>query len=134
MKKASNVLLLIGAILSFVGILFYIIFGSVMFGLASPANTQLIIDGINNGTIVVNGVSGTPEQIAAYLQQVASGLGVFFLITGLFSIVPGILALIARKKETTGLYVATLVLSVLAGFNIITLLGSIFGLVANSDR
>ncbi len=133
MKKASSVLLLIGAILSFVGILFYIIFGSVMFGLASPANTQMIIDGINNGSITVSGVSGTPEQIAAYLQQVASGLGVFFLITGLFSIVPGILALIARKKQTTGLYVATLVLSILAGFNIITLLGSIFGL-ADHDR
>ena len=58
MKKASNILFLVGGILSFVWMAFEIIGGIIFAIFAGPDAKQMIIDGLNNGTITSCEVTG----------------------------------------------------------------------------
>lgn len=133
MRKASEILLIIGAILSFVGAFFSAIASIPLFFFASNEAKEMIVQGINDGTIHVSGFDGSAEQLASIVQGIFLAIAIVALVCVIPMIVAGILALLAKKKQTTGLYVSSLVIGIIFGGNVILLIGSIFGLVENSN-
>ena len=61
------------------------------------------------------------------------GCGIGFLLGTLIEIALAVVLWFARNRRTTGLFVATIVLGALGG-NVLPILGSIFGLVANGQE
>ena len=131
MRKASNIILLVGAIISIVTALIFLIMG-IVFTLAGQLPTEEVIKGLSDGTYTTT-ISGTPEEQALAIKAVSTGLGVFFLLATVFNIVNTVLAFVARSKKSTGLYVANIVFGVLS-MTEVTIVGGIFGLVANSTE
>ena len=130
MKKASDILLLIGSILSFSLIAVYLISSIVFFVLGSPAAKQFILDGINNGSIGSSIPADSPEQLVTILQAMFIASGVVMFIPMAFAIVSGIVALKARRNATRGLYIANIVFGIISGSEI-NLVGAILGLIAS---
>ena len=127
MKKASNIILLIGAILSFASIIGLLIGAIILFVLGSPVCTQFIIDGINNGSIN-SSYGGSVEEVATFVQLTLIITAVVLLIVAVPTVASGILALRARRLEKEGLYIASIVLGVVCG-NVIIIVGAILGML-----
>ena len=135
MRKASQILLLIGAIISIVvTVIFLVLAGFFMISGTSAEAKQIIAEGIRNGSITVNvpGAVTEAEKVEA-VQATYVVLGVMFIFFALFGIVNTVLAFISRSKKSTGLFVCNIVFGFLSGTEV-TLLGGIFGLVANSNE
>ena len=78
MKKAKQVLLLIGGILSIVYVVSFIISGAVLLLLGSPALTEAIKSGIENGAIHSD-LPGGAETVQTFLSTFgATMLAEFF--------------------------------------------------------
>lgn len=129
MKKASDILLLIGFILGVIGAIFGLIAVISLFTMAG--NRDAIIEGLKNGTIHTSFV-GTVEQQADAIVRMLNGVAIALLVAEILEIIGLVIIMITRKKGTTIWYIVTLVLSVLV-FSILPLIGSILGLVANSE-
>ena len=131
MKKIGNILLIIAGVLTIIGSVGCLI-GAIVLGVfSSPQFTQMIIDGLANGTIK-SSIPGTPEQVAAQVQLVFLILAIVWAVEVLFAIGCAVVAFLANKKQTSGLYIANIVLGVLNG-SIFSVVGGIFGLVAKED-
>ncbi len=131
MKKASNILLLIGGILTLVSLGGLLIAGIVLVVLGSPALTPYLIEGINNGTVHTS-FPGTPEEQVALIQTVLSTTGTCLLLYMIPVTVAGVFAFIARSKQRTGFYVAAIVLAAIFTYCAPVIVGSIFGLITES--
>ena len=129
MRKASDILLLIGFILGVIGAIFGLI--AVISLFVAAGNRDAIIEGLKNGTIHTNFV-GSVEQQADAIIRMLKGLATALLVAEILDVIGLVIMMIARKKGTTMWYIVTLVLSVLV-FSILPLIGSILGLVANSE-
>jgi len=129
MRKASDILLLIGFILGVIGAIFGLI--AVISLFVAAGNRDAIIEGLKNGTIHTNFV-GSVEQQADAIIRMLKGLATALLVAEILDIIGLVIMMIARKEGTTMWYIVTLVLSVLV-FSILPLIGSILGLVANSE-
>ena len=133
MRKASEVLTLIGFIFAILGAVGCLIGMIVCFVMASPEVKEHTIQMINEGTITVNGYNGSAEEIATALQVAYTGAAIACLIETLVCVAAAILVMLARTKKLLGLYVASIVLGALGG-GICIILGSIFGIVANNQE
>ena len=133
MKKASEILLLIGFILAIVGAVGLFITAIVFFVLGSPAMREMIIEGINNGTIVINGFTGTAEEAATIYQAAMLGTGFGMLVGAAVEVGGAVVCFLARQKQRQGLYIATIVLGAL-GAGACLIVGGIFGLVACATK
>ena len=109
MKNASRVLFLVGGIISCVAVFIYFITAAVYLNY-EPSN------------ITFEGPGVDPEVMKA----IAQGIGVFFLIIGIFSIANIILAFIARNKESKVLFV----LNIIFGFLSCCIVNSVGGILA----
>ena len=127
MKKATNIVMLIAMIFAYIGVGLLVISTVLLFIFGSPACKDLIIEGLKNG-IVHTSAGGTLEEQAQIAQVALIFAGAMTLFFALLSLPTAIVTTIARKKETMGLYVATLVLSVLTGM-VLGIVGGILGLV-----
>lgn len=132
MKKATEILLIISGVLSIVAAVGYLVSAIVLFAFASPQFTELVIKGLQEGSIHTT-LPGTPEEVAKVVQMFFLGIGIAFLITLAFSISNAVFSLVARKNGTTVNYVLTIVFSVLSG-TMIGIVGGIIGLVDNSSN
>ena len=131
MRKASRILLLIGAIISIVLVVTFLILGIVFAYLGSPAAVDAIREGIRNGSIVVEGSSSDIElAIQVYQSSMLSSAVTFFVLFAL-NIANTVLSFIARVKKTKALYILSIVFGGVSGSEV-SLIGGIFGLVANS--
>lgn len=131
MRKASRILLLIGAIISIVLVVTFLILGIVFAYLGSPAAVDAIREGIRNGSIVVEGSSSDIElAIQVYQSSMLSSAVTFFVLFAL-NIANTVLSFIARVKQTKALYILSIVFGGVSGSEV-SLIGGIFGLVANS--
>ena len=133
MKKASEILLLIGFILAIISAVGLLIAAIVFFVLGSPAMKEFVIEGINNGTIVVNGFNGSAEDAALFYQAAMIGGGVGMLIAMAIEIAGAIVCFFARQRQVQGLYIASIVLGAL-GAGACLIVGGVFGLVALGQR
>ncbi len=132
MKIAARTIFLIGGILAIVSATFLLLGSIPFFIYSSPAGTNAIIQGLENGTIRTTFV-GTIEQQAAAIQNMLFGFAIAFTVTGVLVIPTAILAFMARNTDNQGLFIANIILSVFNG-QIICLIGGILGLVAGETK
>ena len=129
MAKLSKTFLLIGAILSLVLVGTFIICGIVFLVFSSPAIKDMLVELLEKAEIHTD-VPGTPEEQAAAIQAIFLAFGLVFMFLSLFSLASAIVAFAARKKPSTGLLVANIVLGLMSGeFNAA---GGILGIIANA--
>lgn len=130
MRKASRITLLIGAIISIVLVVTFLVLGIVFGVLGSPAAVDAVRAGIKDGSIVVEGVTDIETAIQVYQSSMLSAAATFFVLFAL-NIANAVLSFIARVKKTKALYILSIVFGGVSGSEL-SLLGGIFGLVANS--
>ena len=133
MKKIANILLLVAGILGIISAVGYAIASIVMFVLGAGA-TEIIIQGLQDGSIQVAGYPNevSAEQAAFLFKTGMTVAGVIFLLVLIFAVTEIILTFRARRVGTQGSYIAVLVFAILSG-NLISLVGSIFGLVGQDE-
>ena len=132
MKRASQILLIVTAVLSFVGIVGLLIGAIVLFVFGSPAMHDMIVKGIQEGTINTS-FDGDPETVANAVQAMFITAGVIVMIAILPTILCAIFSLVANKKSTDGWYIVVIVFSALTG-SLFGIVGGILGVVANSGQ
>lgn len=133
MKKASKILLLIGAILAIFMVILWGVLSAVYFAAAA------LLQGVIDGTITVD--AETAKRVAELLQNMtiqqavdySITIAVIFLVFALLSLAACILGFISKNKENKGLFIADMVLGLLSGC-LLNLLGGIFGLVATITK
>lgn len=125
MKKASRIILMVGAIFGFISTISLLICGTICLVLASPAMTNLIREGLQNGTITS---SESTEVAIAIWQATFLGYGIFMLLYQFVILAASIIGLIARKRESKTLYVVAIVFGAIG--NDIILAGAILGRIA----
>ena len=126
MRKVGNILLLVSGILTILGAIGVLVGSIVMFVISSPAYTQMIIDGLKSGEIHSD-IPGTPEEVAAQVQRIMFIMAIVLLVVFAFEVGCSVVALLAHKKETSGLYIATIVTGVFCG-GILAIVGGILGI------
>ncbi len=125
MKKASGIILLIGAIIGFVTAISLLICGIIFLVLGSPTMVQIVKEGIQNGTLET---TESLDVAIAIWQATFISMGVFMLLLQLVMLASSIVGLIARKRESKTLYVVAIVLGAIG--NEIILAGAILGRIA----
>ncbi|MBR6071859.1 MAG: hypothetical protein IKP77_03380 [Acholeplasmatales bacterium] len=132
MKKAGNVLIIIGIILTSLSTIGLVIAGIVFMVLSNPENKQEIMKGIADGTINTSFEGSLSEQADMVLILLKT-LGIVFVIASVYLLIDIIVSSLAVKRKTKGLYIAVIVLNVLF-FNLLLFLGGIFGLVDDDKQ
>ena len=132
MKKASDILLLLSSIFSFIAFGALIITGLILIVLALPSNSQWIVDGLNNGT-VYSSFGTTIEEKTAIVQLVLALSSIVVFVIAILALPCAILALLAKNKGGTSLYVAALVFSILTT-ETLGIVGAILGLIDESEK
>ena len=132
MKKASDVLIIIGFIFGIIAAIGLLIGTIMFFIMASPMYKEMIIQMIQEKRIHTT-IPGTPEQQYEVIKGMLIGGGIGMLFGTLFVVAMCIVSMMARSKVTMGLYIATIVLSVLGG-NILVVVGGALGIVSITDE
>ena len=132
MRKASDILLIIAIAFGAFSSVMMIFLTGASFYITSPAYTDLIIEGLKNGTITTTFV-GTVEEQAHEIQRQFVTIAVVVLLFTLLLIARIVLGVFAKKRKSNKFYIATLVPSALS-LDVLFILGSIFGLVANKQE
>ena len=125
LKKASQIVMLVGAILGIFCVVGFVI-GAVVFFLCG-SNAQLIRDMLADGTIKTD-LPGTPEQQAQAIADVFIVLGVLFLVFAVPGLVASILGFKNKDGKSKSGLIVTIVFSAL-GLNTVLLVGAILGTV-----
>lgn len=127
MKKAANILLLVGAIMAICSAVGYLI-GAIVYGvLASPALTEFVIKGLQEGSID-SSFPGTAEEQAVLIQAMFVTLAVVFGCLVLTSAASVVFSFKARNTGNKVLIILALVFSVLSS-TIVGAVGAVFGLI-----
>lgn len=130
MKKATSILLLVGGIVSICLCVLFLSLMALFFVLGSPGMTDIIRQGLQDGTIKTS-FQGDPETILALVQFTFVICGVVFAVLAAFSIPSSILCFLARNRQSTGYYVACIILGVISGATV-GAVGGIFGLITEN--
>lgn len=132
MKRARDILLLIGMVLSIVTGASLLLCGiaCIVCG-ANPALRDVLIEAFNN---IPDGSRGsiTGEQFAAIIQGCMIGSGVAYLVATGFFAANAVFSAKARLNGTKGLYILCIVFGALA--STVTLVGGIFGLIVEGKE
>ena len=132
MRKTSNILLTIGTVLSFVMAASLLITSIIFFALTSSAFKEIIVNGLQDGSIQTD-LAGTPEEIAAIIQTIYAVAGAILIVVSLFAIINGIIAIIGKKKATKGLYILNIIFGAISCVEV-NLIGGIFGLIGTTKK
>ena len=131
MRKASQILYLVGGIIAIVCAVAFVIVGGVYVGIgaAGAANKDLVIEYIKQ---TQPGIEITEELVIATCATLIA-TGVWFLIEVPFAALSAVFAFKARKEGTKKLAILNIVFGVL-GVTIVPVVGAIFNLIANSQE
>lgn len=132
MKKASQILLLVGMILSFVLACVYLLCGVAFIICGLPFMQPYIEEAIKAGKIDTSFV-GTVEECAAYIRYVFISTGAAFMVFVPLAIANGVIASIGRKKQTKVFYIMNIVFGILSGTEV-NAVGGVFGLFTLPKR
>ncbi|MCR5078556.1 MAG: hypothetical protein K6B65_01350 [Bacilli bacterium] len=132
MKRASQILLLIGEIVEIVGAAVLLLLGIGFLVFALPSMTDVLIEGLENGSIQTSFV-GTNEEAARMIQATFSGVSVLMFVLAAFSAVGAIITIFARRNPTLSLLVATIILGIISGTEVAAV-GAIFGIVSTTKE
>lgn len=132
MKKAGNVLIIIGIILTSLSMIALVVAGIIFMVVSNPENKEEIMKSIADGTINTT-YEGTLSEQADMVLILFKTLGIVFVIASVYLLIDIIVSGVAVKRKTKGLYIAVIILNVLF-FNLILFLGGIFGLVDDDKQ
>ena len=128
MRKASDIVLLVGGIVEILATITFLALAIVFVVLASPASAEIIKEGLENGTITTSFAGSVDEQVAL-IQLAFKAVGVVFVVLTVFSLIGCIVSFLAKAKKTNPLYVLAIVFGAVSTY--VPLVGGIFGLIAN---
>ena len=128
MRKASDIVLLVGGILEILATLTFMALALVFMILSSPASAEIIKEGLQNGTITTSFAGSVDEQVAV-IQLAFKAMGVVFVVLTVFSLIGCVVSFLAKAKKTNPLYVLAIIFGALSIE--VPLVGGIFGLIAN---
>ena len=121
MKKAAKILILISAILSIVAAVTYLSLTVLLFAVSSGGDWMQ--------TFVTDNNIQLPEGVTVQtITTFATVLGVTFLVFAFFAIFSAVISFMARFKNTKGLFITVIVLSVLSS-TLVGVVGGIFALI-----
>lgn len=127
MKRAANILFLIGAILSIVAAASYFICSIVFIVLGtSPALREAIIESINSGQATTTLPSA--EEAATFMQATFVATGIVMFIPALCAIPSAIFAFKARNSDKKVFFILNIVFGVLSSATV-NVVGAIFALI-----
>ena len=127
LKKAANILFLIGAIVAIVVGVCYLLTSVVFLVLGtSEAFRQAVIEAINSGSAKTDLPS--PEEAANVLQAFFLTSGIILLVPAACSIPSCIFSFKARNSDNKAFFVLNIVFGIL-GSTIVNVVGGVFGLV-----
>jgi len=132
MKKAGNILLIVGIVTTIFSIIGLVIALVIFFIFADPAYKNDIINMINSGQIT-SSFSGTVEEQATQIQFLFKVIGIVFVIISVGYLLNVISPIVAIKKGSKTAYVITLIFGIIF-FNLFILIGSILGLVDDTNQ
>ena len=98
---------------------------------SGPQYTSMIIEGLQNGSIQST-LPGTPEQVTAQIQLMFLVFGIVLAVEVAIISGSAAVAFLAKSKQTSGLYIANIVLGVLSG-SVLLIVGGILGLVGRNE-
>ena len=131
LKKASNVLYIIGQSFTILWIVTFIVFTVVSFIIAGPGYTDSIIEQLKEGKIHTSFV-GTVEEQAAQIQRMFIPFAIVLLVYTLITITKFVFTLLAKRSNVKIFYITSIVLSALEA-DVFLILASSFGLAANKE-
>ena len=136
MKKASQILLLVGAILSFVWAGYYFFYGVgliVAGALGSAYGAEKLVEYLQKIGIDLSqyGIDLGTITIAMMVGIIVAG--VFVMLWSGVAIASGVFGLLGRKKQTKTLYICNAVFSTLAGV-IVNGVGGVMGMFTLPKR
>lgn len=132
MRKASKIILLICAVLGIISALGLLVSTILMFVFASPGMTEQIQQMIADGTIH-SSYSGTPEEVTRAVQFTFLIVGIVLLVVLVFEIPLIVLDFVGYKKESSGLFIAIIILSIMSG-SILNIIGGVLGLIPEETK
>lgn len=130
MKRASNILLLIGGILEITAAVGFMIAGVVMLLFGTPVMTNLLRE-IATEAAKDSTTSVSVDTLMQIFMYTFVSMGVTFLVTCVISVVGAILTFKASKNQTRGLFIASMVFGILSG-TVVATVGSILGLISST--
>ena len=131
MRKIGNVLLLIAGILAIFAAVASLAGAIASIVFSGPQYTSMIIEGLQNGSIQST-LPGTPEQVTAQIQLMFLVFGIVLAVEVAIISGSAAVAFLAKSKQTSGLYIANIVLGVLSG-SVLLIVGGILGLVGRNE-
>ena len=123
MSTARKVLMIIGFVVSIIGVIIFAICAAVFFIALGNEETLLkVLDGLNRKTVPVE--DG---------KIIVTAIGILFAILAFFDLINACLSIKGRKSNRSGLMVLNIIFGVIAGVYINSL-GGIFGLVDSNKQ
>ncbi len=132
MKRAANILYLIGGIYSIISVAALLIAGAVLLVFSSSALTATLVKGIEEGTIHSD-FTGSPEEIAAMIQIMFLSVGITLLVVSAIYVVAGIIALKGRNNDKKNYFVTNIVFGAITESPFI-LIASVFALIKGDTK
>lgn len=127
MKRVANILFLVGGILSIVLAATWVCLAAMFYVFASEPFKELIIKGIEEGTINSD-FPGDPTQVATAIQIMFLSFGISFTVMTVFSAINAVFAFKGRNTNSKGMFICNIVFGVLSGVEV-NLVASIFALI-----
>ena len=127
MKKASSILYLVGAIVSIILIVTFGALASLYIVFALPEFKNVIIEGIQSGSIT-SSIKGTPEEVATAIQHMFVIMGTIFSIVSALNIVNAVICFLSRKVSNHTNSVLNIIFGFLS-FTEVNAIGGILGLI-----
>ena len=125
MKKAANILFLIGGIVAIVWAILYLISGIIF--LAVGASEATVIQLINEGQVQLP-ARVTAEEFAKLFCATMTGIGAGSLVCLACSVASSILSFKGRNSSSKAVFILNIVFGVLA-FTLVPVVAAIFGLI-----
>ena len=132
MKKASDIWLIIGGVLAILCAIGFLVSGIIMLVFASPQFKEMIIRGLEEGTIHTT-LPGTPEQVATVVQQAFLIAGACFLPGFIFAVLSAVFSFLGPKKASNTIYILNIVFGVLGG-SVVNTIGGVIGLLVPQNE
>jgi len=132
MKKAGNILIIIGIILCAISGALLVATGIIFLVYANPQFRHEIVKMLQDGSMTTS-FTGSLEEQAAQIQQLFQVFGIIFFIIAAGYAIDIVIASLTARGRSKGLYITTLVFNVIF-FNLILIIGSVFGLTSDSNE
>ena len=132
MRKASNILYMIGIVMALLNLTALVVMSFATFSIASPGYTSTLISQLESGAVTTD-FPGTYAEQAAQLQKMFL---VFAIILTVFTVIGAakfVLSITAKRSQDKRFNIVSLVLGALS-LDVLIVLASILALVALKEE